>query len=135
MSQDGSRVEVDNRSGLILAAIVGIALALALYPPLVIGGVPGFACGHALVRRQTDGKGVPVDRKRLVAGAVGLVVLALIGEATGLSERAAFLEQWRANGLLHLDVRALIAYPWAWIVPSAAVAATVVAATVVWRDR
>jgi len=135
MSQGGSRGDLDNQIGLALAAVLGLTLALALYPPLVFGGVAGLALGQELTRRNELGGRSRADRRPVIAGAVGLVCLALIVEAAGLSERAAFLRQWRSDGVLRLDFSALVSYPWAWLVPSAALSATAAAAVVVWRRR
>ena len=132
MSRGGSRSDSDDRAGLVCAAVAGVVLGLVIYPPLVVGGLSGLAVGAALSGRRAHGESLLGIRRRLAAGAFGLVCLAVIAEVSGISQRAEFLERWRAGGVAHLGFAALIEYPWAWLVSSAAIA-SVVAAIGVWR--
>lgn len=131
MSRGGASGGAESRAGIVVGAVAAIAIGFAFYPPLIFGPLLGFSCGHQLTRHEA----ISIEPVPAIAGAGALVSLALAGELGGLTERAAFLEQWQAGGIFHLDLAALVAYPAAWILPSCALGAAVLAAFVIWRGR
>jgi hypothetical protein len=121
--------EREHRQGLIVGAVVGLILGLALYPPLVFGGVLGAGAGLGLARSATPERDAPVSARTLVAVAALLAVVLVLGELVGLgAERHRFLRAWTADGPLQPEVGALAEHPWAWLPQTVAIGALVAAA-------
>jgi hypothetical protein len=120
--------EAENRQGLILGAITCLAIAIVIYPPLVFGVAIGFALGTQVAHTKRSDNLGQVPQDRLLRTALLLIAAVAFCELAGITgQREQFLAAWRGGGLFDLDPSALVRYPVAWIVPTAAVAALVAA--------